>query len=169
MAKKYPNLKRIQLILDISLENISDFEELMSSLKAFPHLKRLDITLGFESNFTFDKMFSFKGFPQQLTHLSLDIKIKNKCKTFDSTSNKMIELTLTDTHLKGLINLPNLQYLRLSSPITTNKTGVRIIADILTRLSRLETIYLWFIPRIDCQPIREKIIEKCPKIRTIKT
>ena len=154
-AKKFPNLKRIHLFIDIKIENITDFEELMSSLKAFPHLKRLNIHLGFESYFTFNKIFSFEGFPQQLTHLSLNIKFKN---TFDLV-----------THLKGLdIHLPNLQSLRLPSPITTNEKGVRKIADILSRLSSLQTIYLWFYPSIDCQPIREKIIEKCLKIRTIE-
>ena len=68
MAKKCPNLKKIEINYQIFLEEISDFEQLMSSLKAFPHLKRLDINLEFMSGLGF---VSFKCFPQQLTHLSL--------------------------------------------------------------------------------------------------
>ena len=62
MAKKCPKLKRNQIIYQIFLENISDFEELMSSLKAFPHLKRLYHRLRFMSGLEFGEFFSWKCF-----------------------------------------------------------------------------------------------------------
>ena len=156
MAKKCPNLKRIEFkfSFEIILKNISDFEELMSSLKAFLHLKRLYICLKFMSGLEFDKIFSFKGFPQQLTHLSLG---------FNS------EIKLNESHLKDLdINLPNLQYLKIKNMFDTTVEGVTQLSNILIRLTRLETIVLAFDPEVDFQPIREKIIEKCPKIRRIQ-
>ena len=154
MTKKFPNLKRFKFRNNIILENTSQFEELMSSLKAFPYLKRLDIRLGFDSGLEFDKMFSLKNFPQQLTHLSL---------RFD------FEHTLNESHFKDLdIYLRKLQFLRYRSKVSTHKKGVRKIGYILSRLSRLETINLWFDLKVDCQPIREKIIQKCRKIRKIE-
>ena len=74
MSKKFRNLKKIKLLSEINfivLENLSDFEQLMSSLKAFPHLKRLDISLKFMSGLEFEKSFSFKFFSQELTHLRI--------------------------------------------------------------------------------------------------
>ena len=43
MVKICPNLKSIEIIRKIFLENVSDFKQILSSLKTFPHLKRLDI------------------------------------------------------------------------------------------------------------------------------
>ena len=155
MEKKFPNLKSIEISYKIVLENISDFEELMSSLKTFPHLKRLDIILEFKSGLEFDKLFSFKGFPQQLTHLSLDIKFEH---------------ILNETHFKDIdIYLPKLQFLCIKSQIITDEKGVTQMAGILSGLSFLQSIDLWLTSYPNSELMTAKIIEKCRKIRKIST
>ena len=153
MAINFPNLKRIVFSADMVLENISDIEQLMSSLKAFPHLKRLDFRLKFMTFLKFDAIFSLKSFPEQLTHLGLFFRIPYKLKV---------------SHLKDLeIHLPKLQYLFIKNQIIADEEGVTQMAEILSRLPRLESINLEFDSEVNCQPIREKIIEKCLKIRSI--
>ena len=66
------------------------------------------------------------------------------------------------------IHLPKLQYLEIKGLFVKPPEGVTQMADTLSRLSRLETIQLNFIKGIDFKPIKEKIREKCRKIKTIK-
>ena len=149
MAKKFPNLKKIDFIFGIILEKISDFEELMSSLKAFPHLKRLDIGLILKTGLAFDKIFSFKHFPQQLTHLSLDF----------------MEHPINASVLKEIdIYLPKLQYLFIRPKILTDEEGMTQMSDILSRLSFLQTIDLR-LNYANSELMDEKINEKCRKIQ----
>ena len=42
------------------------------------------------------------------------------------------------------------------------------MVDILSRLSSLQTIKLRFKPAVDYQPMKDMIITKCPKIKTIE-
>ena len=156
MEKKFPNLKSIKFCYGIQfvfLKNTSGFEQLMSSLKAFPHLKRLQIRLNFMADLDFEKNFSFNYFPQELTHLRIAF-----------FRQKLNVLFLNDID----IYLPKLQFLSILSPMTTDKEEeVTQMADILSRLSRLQKILLWFNTKIDRELIREKIIEKCPKIKRL--
>ena len=151
IAKKWPNLKRIELF-NIVLEHISDFEQLMSLLKAFPHLKRLDISLEPNSGLEFDKIFSFENFPQELTHLTLNFNGK----------------ALNVFHLRDIdIYLPKLQYLHIRSKIITNEVGVTYMAGILCRLSFLQTIKLWSNCGLISELMNAKITKNCRKIRKI--
>ena len=98
-------------------------------------------------------MFSFelfKGF-ENITHLRLCL---------DETSN---ESTLKDID----INLPNLQYLEFEYRFDTNPEGVTQMADILSRLSRLETLKLKFKSGVDYKLFKQ-ITKKCGKIRNIE-
>ena len=63
------------------------------------------------------------------------------------------------------IYLPKLQYLNIKSPLKTDTKGMTQMADILSRLSRLQTIILRFKPEVDYQPMKDMIIEKCVKIQ----
>ena len=158
MAKKSPNLKRIQFIYCIILENISDFEQLMSSLKAFPQLKRLDISLEFMCGFEFDQIFLSKGFPQQLTHLRIYFEFD-----IGFPSNKPFKFNFKDID----IYLPKLQYLIIKNRFGIEEEWVKQIVQNVSRLSRLVTIHIG-IDRPKYYPIfHDKFIENCPKIRTI--
>ena len=154
MAKKFPNLKKILITNVMDLGNVSDFEQLMSSLKAFPHLKRLDISFEnmMDSLFRdFLEFFSFKFFPQELTHLTLLFNYRKVNSKF----------------LKDIdIHLPKLQYLFIRHQIISDEEGVTQMLDILSRLSSLQTINLGILYPIS-QQIREKFIKKCRKIRNI--
>ena len=130
-----------------------------SQLKAFSALKRLNLWLYLEYNevednfddqlFSFD---SFKGF-SNITHLSLHFDYR----------------LLKESILKDIcINLPNLQYLEIKNQLVITPEGVTQMADILSRLSRLETLKLNFISGVDFKPIGEQITEKCRKIRKIE-
>ena len=151
MTKIFPNLKKIQFNREIVLEKNSDFEQLMSSLKAFPHLKRLNITLKFSSGLEFDEIFSFKCFPQQLTHLKLSLNSVP---------------TLKWSLIEGLdIHLPKLLYLFIRYVFITDEEGVQRMADILSRLSSLQKINLCFKYERIFELMKAKIIEKCRKIK----
>ena len=50
----------------------------------------------------------------------------------------------------------------------TTPEGITQMADILSRLSRLETLKLKFKKGIDFKPIEEQITEKCKKIKEIR-
>ena len=76
IAIKCPKLKKIALNSIIIFNKISDVKQLFILLKAFPSLKRLDISLKDESDFqTTDKWFSFELFKEmpKITHLSLHL------------------------------------------------------------------------------------------------
>ena len=89
-----------------------------------------------------------------MTHLSL-----NKFK---------YDTKLKVTQLKGIdFYLPKLQYLYINSKIITDEEEVTQLADSLSRLSSLQTIYL----RLNYPfsgPIEEQIREKCRKIKEIE-
>ena len=132
-------------------------ERLFQILKAFPSLKRLYIILFDRTGLqTVDQWFSFElfnGFPQQLTHLSLGF----------------CEKPLNESVLKDIeIYLPKLQELCFHSPLKADPKGMTEMADILSRLSSLQTIRLRFDREVDYQPMEDMIIEKCLKIRTIE-
>ena len=97
LAKNLPNLKRIQFFNEIKLENISDIEQLMSSLKAFPHLKRLDFRLQFKPLIELEDIFSFKGFPEQLTHLILSFRFRAQTQSVSSqrSGNSFTETSIS--------------------------------------------------------------------------
>ena len=66
------------------------------------------------------------------------------------------------------INLPKLQYLEIKDKFNTNPKGVTQMADILSRLSRLETLKLNFKSGVDYKRIEEQITKKCRKIKEIE-
>ena len=161
MSNNCQNLKSIGFGFKINHQN-SDIRQLLSQLKAFPPLKRLNLLLIFfndEKDINVNQIFSFelfKGF-ENMTHLRLyfDLEIRRK--------------TLKESVLKDIdINLPNLQYLKISDYFDTTPEGVTQMADILSRLSRLETIELKFKSGVDFKPIEEQITKKCKEIRKIE-
>ena len=158
MANNCQNLKSIESCFHINRN--SDIKELLFKLKAFPALKRLNLRLYFannegQNNIDVNQLFSFellKGF-SNITHLSLSFNWRK---------------TLKDSILKEIdINLPKLQYLEIENLFDTNQEGVQQMADILSRLSRLEKLVLYFKFWVDFKPIEEQITEKCRKIRKI--
>ena len=107
------------------------------------------------NNIDVNQMFSFelfKGF-KNITHLTLGLDFGQ---------------TLKESILKEIdIKLPNLQYLEIQNPFDTTSEGVQQMANILSRLSRLEAINLKFKSGVDFKPIEEQITEKCRKIKSI--
>ena len=141
----------------------SDISQLLFHLKSFPALKRLilypqilNFNNQFEKYFDFNQIFSFelfKGF-SNITHLILWFHLRS---------------TLKESILKDIdINLPKLQNLKIINQFDTTPEGVTQMADIMSRLSRLETLKLNFKSGVDFKPIEEQITEKCRKIRTIQ-
>ena len=157
IANKCPKLKRIVFHSQFILKDISEVKQLFQLLEAFPSLKRLDINFKDRTCFqTTNQWFSFelfKGFPQQLTHLDL--------RFCGHQTNASIHKDID-------IYLPKLQYLSFHSPVKIDQKGMTQMATILSRLSRLQTIRVKFDREVDYQPMKAMIIEKCPKIKTIK-
>ena len=156
MANKCQKLKSIKTTLLITSED-SNLRKLLSSFEAFPALKRLELGLivGKEEEFEINEIFSFEAFKglSNITHLCLEFED---------------EITLKETTLRDIdIFLPKLQYLEIIGPFVTTPEGVTQMADILSRLSRLETLKLSFKSGVDFKPIEEQITEKCRKIRKI--
>ena len=145
MANICENLKSINCCFHINQN--SDLREFLFQLKAFP-LKRLNLRLRAnkkirrKNNIDVNKLFSFELFEglSNITHLSL---------CFDQTLDESI--------LKDIdINLPNIQYLEIEYRFFTTPEGVTQMADILSRLSRLETLKLKFKSGVDFKPIKEQ-------------
>ena len=159
MANNSQNLKSIDCRFKIDDKN-SNLKQLLSQLKAFPAFKKLKLYFyvdnEFEDNIDVNQLFSFELFKglSNITHLSLHL---NSYKTLSEESLKHIE-----------INLPNLQYLKISDYFDTSPEGVTQMADILSRLSRLETLKLKFKSEVDFKPIEEQITKKCRKIKVIE-
>ena len=156
IAIKCPKLKKIALNSIIVLKDISEVKQLFQLLKAFPALKRLYImwrdATGLQSSNQWFSFELFEGFPQQLTHLFLVF--------YDKPLNESV--------LKDIdIYLPKLQELSFYS-LTTDLKGMTQMAHIMSRLSSLQTIKMWFKPEVDYQPMKALIIEKCLKIKTIE-
>ena len=158
MANNCQNLKSIECPFYIDDTN-SGVRQLLSQLKAIP-LKRLKFwfyCINNEGEDTIDvnQLFLFellKGF-ENITHLSLCLGGQQ---------------FLKESILKDIdINLPNLQFLVIYDNFGTTSKGVTQMADILSRLSRLETLRLRFKSGVNFKKIEEQIIEKCRKIRKI--
>ena len=153
IAIKCVKLKSLVLDSKIILKNISEVKQLFQILKAFPALKRLNF--GLDTGTDINQWFSFelfKDFPQQLTHLSLNL----------------FNRPLNESLIKGIdIYLPKIQDLYIWCPLKTNTEGLTQMADILSRLSGLQTFVLWCDPEVDHKPMEDMIIEKCVKIKTI--
>ena len=153
MAKHCRNLKS----LNCSFNQNSDLIQFLTQLKAFSALKRLwlDFVVNEGENIiNFNEFFSFelfKGF-ENITHLSLGFN-----------SHYLKESIIKEID----INLPKLQFLEILYPFDTTPEGVTQMADILSRLSRLETLKLFFKSGVDFKPIEEQITEKCRKIKDI--
>ena len=158
MANKCQKLKSFDFKLIMSKK--SDVRQILYSIKAFPALKRLDLRLyadfyGFIFDHTFKDIFSFEAFKglSNITHLTLD---------FDSVILKQSILKDID------INLPNLQYLVIGNIFTLNLKEITEMADILSRLSRLQTLKLRVMSRYGNNKIRVIFHENCKKLRTFK-
>ena len=65
------------------------------------------------------------------------------------------------------IIFPKLQYLQIIAEIKATPEEVTQMADILSRLSRLQTLKLVINKKVNYKEIEVKIREKCRKIRTI--
>ena len=165
MANKCQKLKSIKCEFHITTETREllshSLRQRLSSLTTFPSLKRLNLWFIFhdeEDEFCINEFFSFEAFKglSNITHLTL---------RFDEywDQNENFANILTDID----INLPNLQYFEFKNEITATEEDVTQMADILSRLSRLQTLKLEFSEGIDCNEIEVKIREKCRKIRTI--
>ena len=103
-------------------------------------------------------MFSFEAFKglSNITHLTLSLDSNGR-----EFAIKAITLTDIDIHL------PNLQYFELVDKIDATPEEVTQMADILSRLSRLQTLKLAFNSDVNYNEIEVKIRENCRKIRTI--
>ena len=168
MSNNCQNLKSIKSRFNI--DRNSDIKQLLFKLKTFPALKRLNLRLEFadnedEDNIDVNQLFSFelfKGFPN-ITHLTLWLHLESNQRV------NTLGVSLKESILKEIdINLPKLQYLRVKNPFETTPEGVTQIAEILSRLSRLETLRLSFKTGVDFKPIEEQITEKCRKLRIIE-
>ena len=118
MAKKILNLKRIELFYVnqfVLLKKNPELKQIMSALKAFPHLAKLGVSLKFMSGLEFEKTFSFKVFPQEFTHLRIGFY-----------GQKLNVLFLKDID----IYLPKLQCLVILTPIMADKEVMTQIVDI---------------------------------------
>ena len=158
MANNCQKLKSIDCRLNF--ETNSNIKQLLSQLKVFSALKRLNLWFIFKENEDYDvidgpkkQLFSFelfKGF-SNITHLALNFG-----------------QIFVEFHFKEIdINLPKLQYLEINNYFHKTREGVKEMADILSRLSRLETLKLKLEFGVDFKPIEEQITEKCRKIRKI--
>ena len=124
--------------------------------------KRLHITIEIKedlSKYTFTGLFSFEAFEgfDELTHLNIKIR----------SPQWYIPIEFPETFLEGIDTyLPKLQSLTYSG---IELSVSRASADILCRLSKLETIDLQIINKQKIPDfIESKIREKCPKIKSIK-
>ena len=157
MANKCQKLKSIKTAFPVSFDN-SDIRQLLSPFKALPALKRLYLTFDCHliQNFHINQFLSFEAFKDlsNITHLTL--RFKDELLVIE-------ENILTDID----IILPKLQYLRIVNRFHTTPEEVTQMADILSRLSRLQTLKLAFSEGIDYNEIEEKIGENCRKIQTI--
>ena len=164
MANKCQKLKSIKWQFNITPE-FSDVCQLLSPFKAFPSLQRLNLLFRFddfeeeeEEDIEISEMFSFEAFRglSNITHLTL--RFDDHWDEFGYFANILTNID---------IYLPKLQYFELKNEIKANPEEVTQMADILSRLSRLQTLKLIFSEGIDYNEIEVKIREKCRKIRTI--
>ena len=172
LVKKFERLDCLQKLKSLSLTlRYTDLRQLLPELKAFPALKILQILtdihywriegipIGYKK-FYFSKLFTFEAFKglSNITHLTLCLNL------WEYSDKKLNEKLLKDID----INLPNLQYLRIIDNFKTTPEGVTQMADILSRLSRLETLELFCKSGVDFKPIEEQITKMCRKIKEIE-
>ena len=144
MANNCLNLKSLNC--NFTIDQNSDIRQLLSQWKAFPALRNWNLFLLFginegEDNINVNQLFSFELFKvfTNVTHLRLQFED---------------EITLKESTLKEIdINLPNLQYLEIKNKFNTTPEDVTQMGDILSRLSRLETLKLKFKSGVDFKPI----------------
>ena len=166
MTNNCQNLKSIDFDFVFYNQN-PDMRQFFSQLKAFPALKRLKLCLYYntnnhEYNLNVNQLFSFDLFKDfsNITHLTLSFGLRgwSFCQLLKKFYFKKIE-----------INLPKLQYLEIKDLIDTTPEGVKQMAEILSRLSRLETLKLKVKCGVDLnKKIKEQISKKCRKIREMK-
>ena len=152
MANKFQKLRSIEYCL--FLEENSDIRQLISSVEAFPALKRLCFI--FYENQDMCSFEAFKGL-SNITHLTLYCDF----------------MTFKETTLKDIyIYLPNLQYLVIDNSFELNGEEVTQMANILSRLSKLKSLKLRFNLILISEPnkkaIEVRILQKCQKLRTLK-
>ena len=158
MANKCQKLKSIECGFGITPEN-SNLRLLLSPFESFPVLKRLCLTLYWNEvqNFNLNQLFSFEAFKglSNITHLTLDFSVFSHI------------IRIRANILKDIgIYLPKLQYLNIRNTFETTPEEVTQMADILSRLSRLQTLKLNFNKRkIYFKEIEVKIRENCKKFR----
>ena len=161
IANECIHLKSLEINQDLNLNDIKD-NHFLSTLKHFKQLKRLDLTFEIKENlskYTLTDLFTFAAFEglHDLTHLNIRIR----------SPEWYIPMDFPETFLEGIDTyLPRLQSLTYSG---IELRLSRASADILCRLSRLETIDLQIINKQNiAEFIETKLREKCPKIRSIK-
>ena len=154
MANKCQKLKSIKCSFQTNLE----ITQLLSPFKAFPALKRLNLTFYCYKNvFDINEYFSFEAFRglSNITHLTIYL-----CGKVSAIKANILN--------QILLILPKLRYFKLFSEITATPEQVTQMANILSRLLRLQTLKLFFSECIDYNEIKVKIREKCRKIRAIE-
>ena len=150
MANKFQKLKSIGTGLKMTVN--TDIRELLSPFESFSALKRLELRLyGNIGEFSFE---AFKGL-SNITHLTLRFGWTSKLKM---SSLKDID-----------INLPKLQYLEIENRFILNREEVTQMADILSRLSRLQTLKLQIISKLKNNEIDVLFREKCINLQTFLT
>ena len=156
LIKKFQRLDCLQKLKRFSVVLCDfDFRLLLPELKAFPALKTLKLWTDYTCLYSTFSFEAFEGF-SNITHLTLRLCLYSKGGLYEA-------------RLKNIdINLPNLQYLEIIDTFDTTPKGVKQMADILSRLSRLETLKLKFKSGVDFKPIEEQITKKCRKIKEIK-
>ena len=156
LAKKFQRLDCLQKVMSLSITfRDSDLRLLLPELKAFPALKRLDLgtdihywriegTLFGYEGFDFSKLFTLEAFKglSNITHLTLGFNLHKY--SYERLNEKVLK------HID--INLPNLQYLEITDTFKTSSKRAKRMADILSRLSRLETLKLKFKTGFDLRP-----------------
>ena len=91
----------------------------------------------FENNFDFNQIFSFELFKDFSKYNSFDSLVSPRIKPKSNT----LGVSLKESILKEIdINLPKLQDLKIINQFDTTPEGVTQMADILSRLSRLEIL-----------------------------
>ena len=153
MANKCQKLKCFECTLEMT-EN-SDIIQLLTSIKAFPALKRLllRLTADFDNKNALNYKFSFEVFEglSNLTHLTLGF---GYCISFlfEDINNY----------------LPNLQYLVIKNRFNLNREVMTQLADNLSRLSKLKTLKLIISSKLNINEIKVIFHKKCQKLKAFK-
>ena len=152
-------LKSIECSIVLRISKFTTIRELLSPLRQFKQLRRLKINFTGDNHDNFDnssKLFdsfeAFEGF-EDLTHLTV-------CMLYNSDYLAFPESILKDID----INLPKLQYLCLNFTLEATKWT----ADILCRLTRLQTIELNIENELLGPQFVSQLQQKCKKFKSIK-